>query len=190
MLPLVSFSLADDGVPRVELVEEHPRVRPPWFAQSVAALVCKVICIVWFCGSNVFILITGFPPGPQQHHAGEATWFRPCEISCFHRVLFSAVTTRDSVSMLHGFMSHLQTSLYCNWGCATPRDPDASSPYSRSLGIREYGHPSYEQDNMTEWDIGSWCGWPSLPVGHQVHHKCTLSQFNTHPDMILHVGKM
>ena len=39
-------------------VETNPR-----FAQSVAALAHKIICILWFCGNNVFVLITSFPPG-------------------------------------------------------------------------------------------------------------------------------
>ena len=36
----------------------------PWFRQSVATLAHEVICTLWFCGSNFFVLMTSFHPGP------------------------------------------------------------------------------------------------------------------------------
>ena len=47
------------------------------------------------------------------------------------------------------------------------------------------------QDNVTEWDIRSWCWRPGFPVGQ--HYKvaiAALSQISTSPDMTLNVAKM
>ena len=47
------------------------------------------------------------------------------------------------------------------------------------------------QDNVTEWDIKSWCIWPGFPVGnYHSHHECTLSEVITRPDMTLDVVRM
>ena len=49
------------------------------------------------------------------------------------------------------------------------------------------------QDNVTEWDIRSWC-WRSgllVLVGqhYESHYECALSQVDTHPDMTLDVAR-
>ena len=47
-------------------------------------------------------------------------------------------------------------------------------------------------DNVTEWDIMTWCWWPDFPMGHweikpstsSSHYECALSKVDTYPDMI------
>ena len=48
------------------------------------------------------------------------------------------------------------------------------------------------QDNVTGWDIGSWCQWPDLRVGwhYKSHHEYSLSQGSTHPDMTIDFARL
>ena len=48
----------------------------------------------------------------------------------------SARSSQEETSILHCFMSFLQTSLKRRWGRPVGRVPLASSPYRRSFGIR------------------------------------------------------
>ena len=42
------------------------------------------------------------------------------------------------------------------------------------------------QDNMTVWDIGSWCQQPNCDkVTDKSRHECALSQIGTYPEMLL-----
>ena len=62
--------------------------------------------------------------------------FAPCLTVCLQDGRSSAMLSHESLSMLHRFMSLLQTSLKCSLGRPACREPSASSPYKRSLGMR------------------------------------------------------
>ena len=62
--------------------------------------------------------------------------FAPCLTVCLQDGRSSAVLSHELLSMLHRFMSLLQTSLKRSLGRPACREPSASSPYKRSLGVR------------------------------------------------------
>ena len=43
------------------------------------------------------------------------------------------------------------------------------------------------QDDVTEWDVKSWCWWPGLPL--EQYFKYTLSPVGTRPDIILDIAR-
>ena len=72
----------------------------------------------------------------------------------------------------------------CNWYLSLP---------SLALSINRIGQGlvSSVQDNVTEWDINSWCVWPGFtvcvaPLWH--YSECALSQVGIYHDMNLDVA--
>ena len=61
--------------------------------------------------------------------------FAPCLTVCLQDWRSSAMLSHKLLSMLHRFMSLLQTSLKRSLGRPACREPSTSSPYKRSLGM-------------------------------------------------------
>ena len=62
--------------------------------------------------------------------------FAACLTVCLQDGRSSAMLSHELLSMLHRFMSLLQTSLKRSLGRPACREPSTSSPYKRSLGMR------------------------------------------------------
>ena len=62
--------------------------------------------------------------------------FAPCLTVCLQDGRSSVMLSHELLSMLHRFMSLLQTSLKRSLGRPACHEPSASSPYKRSLGMR------------------------------------------------------
>ena len=88
---VASFSLADYRVAPVELVEEHPRVRPfrpvldlhnllqPWHMKSYANCDSVKVTSLFKCPDFLLALL------PRQYHSPH---FRLCETCCFQSSVF------------------------------------------------------------------------------------------------------
>ena len=69
---------------------------------------------------------------------------------------------------------------------------DACRFLARCLALLEQGKNwFYQCQDVTEWDIRSWCWQLGFPVGQQYlsHHECALLQVGTRFDMTLDIAR-